>query len=112
MTKIAYLECPTGIAGDMCLGALISAGVPFSYLKEKLDRLGIGGEYQLGARRVIRNSQEATKVSVELLYPEAEGGQRGRRCGGRPGDGRSRGAGVLGRLGGVAARGGRRLPRR
>ncbi|NER34682.1 MAG: nickel pincer cofactor biosynthesis protein LarC [Oscillatoria sp. SIO1A7] len=75
MTKIAYLECPTGIAGDMCLGALISAGVPFSYLKEKLDRLGIGGEYQLGARRVIRNSQEATKVSVELLYPEAEQGE-------------------------------------
>lgn len=72
MTKIAYLECPTGIAGDMCLGALISAGVPFSYLKEKLDRLGIGQEYQLGARRVIRNSQEATKVSVELLAREAE----------------------------------------
>lgn len=72
MTKIAYLECPTGIAGDMCLGALISAGVPFSYLKEKLDRLGIGQEYQLGARRVIRNSQEATKVSVELFDREAE----------------------------------------
>jgi len=22
MTKLAYLECPTGIAGDMCLGAI------------------------------------------------------------------------------------------
>jgi len=35
MKKLAYLECPTGIAGDMCLGALVDAGVPIEYLIEK-----------------------------------------------------------------------------
>jgi len=39
--KLAYLECPTGIAGDMCLGALVDAGVPIEYLIEKLKGLGI-----------------------------------------------------------------------
>ena len=41
MKTLAYLECPTGIAGDMCLGALVHAGVPLSYLKDQLARLGI-----------------------------------------------------------------------
>jgi uncharacterized protein (TIGR00299 family) protein len=49
MTKIAYLECPTGIAGDMCLGALIHAGLPLEYLET-----------------VQRNGQSATKLQVDL----------------------------------------------
>jgi uncharacterized protein (DUF111 family) len=39
MPKLAYLECPTGIAGDMCLGAIADAGVPLDYLTEKLKGL-------------------------------------------------------------------------
>ena len=66
MKKIAYLECPTGIAGDMCLGALVSAGVPLDYLIEKLNGLGISEEYQLRAELVHRNGQQATKVYVDL----------------------------------------------
>jgi hypothetical protein len=67
MTKLAYLECPTGIAGDMCLGALVDAGVPLEYLIEKLKRLGIEQEYQLRAQSIHRNGQIATKVCVDLL---------------------------------------------
>lgn len=66
MKKIAYFECPTGIAGDMCLGALVHAGVPLTYLVEKLNLLGISQEYQLRAETVHRNSQQATKVYVDL----------------------------------------------
>lgn len=71
MTKIAYLDCPTGIAGDMCLGALVDAGVPLEYLIDKLSQLGIDHEYQLWAERVLRNGQQATKVHVDLLLDTA-----------------------------------------
>ena len=66
MIKIAYLECQTGIAGDMCLGALVDAGVPIEYLNTQLARLGIGAEYHLWANKVHHNGQIATKVHVEL----------------------------------------------
>ncbi|MDZ8187133.1 MAG: nickel pincer cofactor biosynthesis protein LarC [Nostoc sp. ChiSLP02] len=67
MNKIAYLECPTGISGDMCLGALVSLGTPVEYLVEKLNGLGIEREYQLKAELVQRNGQQATKVHVDLV---------------------------------------------
>ncbi len=68
--KIAYLECQTGIAGDMCLGALVDAGVPLTYLITHLDRLGIKSEYQLWAEKVHHNGQIATKVHVDLTAIE------------------------------------------
>ncbi len=67
MIKLAYLQCPTGISGDMCLGALVSLGVPVEYLVEKLNGLGIAQEYQLRAELVQRNGQQATKVHVDLV---------------------------------------------
>ncbi|OCQ93310.1 TIGR00299 family protein [Oscillatoriales cyanobacterium USR001] len=66
MNKIAYFECPTGIAGDMCLGALVHAGVPLEYLITNLNLLGISQEYHLRAEAVHRNTQLATKVYVDL----------------------------------------------
>ncbi|MEP6488577.1 nickel pincer cofactor biosynthesis protein LarC [Microcoleus vaginatus GB2-A3] len=66
MNKIAYFDCPTGIAGDMCIGALIHAGVPLDYLIEKLNLLGISTEYQLRTELVHRNTQQATKFYVDL----------------------------------------------
>ena len=68
MVKIAYLECPTGIAGDMCLGALIDSGLPWQYLLDRLGSLGIEEEYQLRTESVIRNGQSATKVYVDLQH--------------------------------------------
>ena len=68
MVKIGYLECPTGIAGDMCLGALVDCGLPWQYLVDRLDSLGIEQEYQLSTETVIRNGQSATKVHVILKH--------------------------------------------
>lgn len=66
MRKIAYLECPTGIAGDMVLGALIDAGIPLEVLQQQLSGLGIDSEYDLHAEKVRHHGQVATKVSVNL----------------------------------------------
>jgi len=41
MERIAYLQCPTGIAGDMFLGALVSAGVPLEYIENGLKGLNL-----------------------------------------------------------------------
>lgn len=68
MAKVAYFDCPTGIAGDMCLGALVDMGVPLNYLTDHLDRLGIKGEYHLRAEPMLHNGQQATKVHVDLLH--------------------------------------------
>ena len=67
MNKIVYLQCPTGVSGDMCLGALVSLGVPVEYLIEQLNGLGIDQEYRLWAELVHRQGQQATKVDVDLV---------------------------------------------
>jgi pyridinium-3,5-bisthiocarboxylic acid mononucleotide nickel chelatase len=78
MNKIAYLECPTGIAGDMCLGALVDAGVPLEYIVEKLKFLGISQEYELQSQKVLRNGQQATKVHVHLDHHHDDSHTHGR----------------------------------
>ncbi len=76
MSKIAYLECPTGIAGDMFLGALVDLGLPWQYLTDKLKTLGMEREYQLRTEKVNRNGQLATKVYVDLLNDKQANSQQ------------------------------------
>ncbi|MDJ0845951.1 MAG: nickel pincer cofactor biosynthesis protein LarC [Crocosphaera sp.] len=71
MTRIAYLDCVTGIAGDMFLGALVDSGVPLEYLIEQLKGLKIDHEYKLSQEKVQRNGQQATKVHVKLLTEDS-----------------------------------------
>jgi hypothetical protein len=63
--KIAYFDTIAGISGDMTLGALVSAGVPFDELNKELQVLGIGG-FELQARHIERNGMVATKVDVVI----------------------------------------------
>jgi len=64
--KIAYFDCFSGISGDMCLGALVSAGVDFDHLKEELSGLPVGG-YDLSWEKLKRNGITAASVRVKLL---------------------------------------------
>ncbi|MEO0409298.1 MAG: nickel pincer cofactor biosynthesis protein LarC [Cyanobacteria bacterium P01_A01_bin.135] len=63
---IIYFDCPMGIAGDMCLGALLDAGLPLDYLRSQLAKLSISGEYELTTETVRRQGQRATKLWVHL----------------------------------------------
>ncbi|MBP0017058.1 MAG: nickel pincer cofactor biosynthesis protein LarC [Cyanobacteria bacterium SBLK] len=67
MSKIAYLDCPTGIAGDMCLGALFDLDVPLDYAIAQLDKLGLGDEFALRVETVQRQGQRAMKAHIDLL---------------------------------------------
>jgi hypothetical protein len=60
--RIAYLECFSGISGDMFLGALVDAGVPFASLAETAAALNVGARLEM--RKVSRGSLAATKVDV------------------------------------------------
>ena len=67
--KIAYLDCPSGLAGDMLLGALVDVGVPLTYLEQELAKLGLQEEYRLECEKVLKNGVLATKVHVHLTDP-------------------------------------------
>jgi uncharacterized protein (TIGR00299 family) protein len=71
---IAYLNCFSGISGDMFLGALVDAGVPLEELKRRLSCLPVRS-YELKASKVKRAGIAATKVDV-VLQRSAVSGQR------------------------------------
>lgn len=60
--RIAYLECFSGISGDMFLGALIDAGVPSEVLTRTVEALGVDARLEIS--RVDRSGISATKVDV------------------------------------------------
>jgi len=60
--RIAYLECFSGISGDMFLGALVDVGVSPQLLQETVAALGLGAKLEVS--RVVRSGISATKVDV------------------------------------------------
>jgi len=60
-----HFDCFSGISGDMTLGALVDAGLPFAELVRGLATLRIDG-YRLSRKRVERGAITATKVDVRI----------------------------------------------
>ena len=60
--RIAYLECFSGMSGDMFLGALVDSGVPARLLEETVAALDV--EARLEISRAVRSGISATKVDV------------------------------------------------
>ena len=63
--KTAYLDCFSGISGDMFLGALLDAGLPLEILKEALHSLPLKG-YRLETQREERGHLFGTRFLVEV----------------------------------------------
>ncbi len=71
--RIGYLECFSGISGDMLLGALVDAGVSFKLLEETTAALHVGARLEL--RTVMRAGLTASKVDVVTAEDAHDHGQ-------------------------------------
>ena len=63
--KILYLDCASGISGDMTVAALLDLGVPGEYLMKELEKLHLDG-YEIKISRTKKNQITATDFDVIL----------------------------------------------
>src|SRR5699024_3016576 len=59
--RTLYLDCFSGISGDMTIGALIDAGACFEHMQSELKKLNLEEEYELSIKKVNKNGITATK---------------------------------------------------
>jgi pyridinium-3,5-bisthiocarboxylic acid mononucleotide nickel chelatase len=64
VTRIAYLDCVGGLAGDMLLAALLDAGAELETLRSVPGALGIDG-VEIGVERVERQGIGALQLRIE-----------------------------------------------
>ena len=74
--RAIYLDCFSGISGNMLLGAFLAAGMPLDVLEAELRRLPMAEEFRLKVSSVKKNGIAATYVDVELLG-EGQGHEHG-----------------------------------
>jgi pyridinium-3,5-bisthiocarboxylic acid mononucleotide nickel chelatase len=72
VSRLLYFDCFSGVSGDMVLGALLDAGLPFEELKRALGTLAVSG-YHVHASRVLRAGVSATKFTVHDHESEPHG---------------------------------------
>ena len=60
--RIAYLDCFSGISGDMFMGALLDAGVSPKLLEETVAALNLGARLEIA--KVTKGGMAATKADV------------------------------------------------
>ena len=63
--KQAYLDCSSGISGDMFLAVLIDAGVPVDRLFGELKKLPLGF-YEFKRTRAVRGGLVGTRVDIRV----------------------------------------------
>jgi pyridinium-3,5-bisthiocarboxylic acid mononucleotide nickel chelatase len=81
--RIAYLDCFSGISGDMFLGALLDAGVAPQLLEHAAAALDIGARLEIS--RVTRGGIAATKVDVIASAGPGRGQKKSPRAAGPAG---------------------------
>jgi pyridinium-3,5-bisthiocarboxylic acid mononucleotide nickel chelatase len=65
VSRIAYFDCPSGISGDMTLGALLDVGADPSLLEASVEALGLASEVRVTVQREERGHLSGVRVLVE-----------------------------------------------
>lgn len=71
MKKALYIDCFSGISGDMMVGALLDLGIDIIFLKNELKKIDING-YSLTCREVKAGPIKAKKFDVEVTAPQPD----------------------------------------
>ncbi|MDM7938304.1 MAG: nickel pincer cofactor biosynthesis protein LarC [Cyanobium sp. CZS 48M] len=66
----AFLDCPTGLAGDMLLAALLDLGLPEDVIHQPLAQLGLEGRYRLQHGEARSGGLRGRRLTVETLEPD------------------------------------------
>jgi hypothetical protein len=61
--KVLFIDCASGVSGDMLLGALVDLGVPLAALKRELSKLSVGG-FRLTRSRGARGGVSGIHIRV------------------------------------------------
>jgi uncharacterized protein (TIGR00299 family) protein len=72
MEKILYIDCFSGISGNMMVGALLDLGLDFLFLKNELKKLNIAG-YNIACGEVKIGSIKAKKFDVKVTRSQPYG---------------------------------------
>lgn len=64
MARVLYLDCYSGASGDMLIGALLDAGLPFELLRGALGSLALDDECTVSVEPVSRSGIGASKFVV------------------------------------------------
>lgn len=65
--RVLYLDCFSGISGDMFLGALLDCGASEEAIRAGLALLPIGREYEMTVEKTSRSGVGGTSVQVRLI---------------------------------------------
>jgi hypothetical protein len=68
--SLALLDCPTGLAGNMLLAALLDLGLPIAAIEEPLARLGLEGRYRLEIEERRSGGLRGLHLAVQSLESE------------------------------------------
>ncbi|MEB3351191.1 MAG: LarC family nickel insertion protein [Cyanobacteriota bacterium] len=64
---LAAVDCPTGLAGDMLLAALLDLGLPEAAIHDPLASLGLAGAYRLNVAEASSAGLRGRRLSVGTL---------------------------------------------
>ena len=67
--RLALVDCPTGLAGNMLLAALFDLGLPEAEVEAPLQALGLAGAYRIDLREERSGGLRGLHLAVELTDP-------------------------------------------
>ncbi len=68
--KYMYVDCFSGISGDMFLAALLDAGLPLEHLKSQLNRLNLPDHYDIQVKKVNKGAIQASLLDIDFGHTD------------------------------------------